>query len=115
MKLVMNTNYNFHDILVSHMNRSQQISIHSSNAIISLVIPCSFTSFAGVVNGGWSSWSGWSQCTEKKICYHGQRSRSRDCNNPAPSMEGDDCAGAEEEQEACPTKACAGVLLIKVK
>lgn len=50
---------------------------------------------AGVIHGGWSCWSSWGSCSG------GQRSRSRMCNNPAPSGGGLHCTGPQVEQEPC--------------
>uniref|UniRef100_A0A673AUG4 Complement component C7 n=1 Tax=Sphaeramia orbicularis TaxID=375764 RepID=A0A673AUG4_9TELE len=50
---------------------------------------------AGVTDGSWSCWSSWGSCSG------GQRSRSRSCNNPAPSGGGLHCTGPQVEQEPC--------------
>jgi len=39
-----------------------------------------------LVDGNWGEWSEWSTCT--KTCKHGKQSRTRECNSPAPNMEG---------------------------
>uniref|UniRef100_A0A672JP46 Complement component C7 n=1 Tax=Salarias fasciatus TaxID=181472 RepID=A0A672JP46_SALFA len=49
----------------------------------------------GVIHGGWSCWSSWGSCSG------GQRSRTRSCNNPAPSGGGQNCVGLQAEQEPC--------------
>ncbi|XP_066514941.1 3-oxoacid CoA transferase 1a [Hoplias malabaricus] len=49
---------------------------------------------AGVVDGGWTCWSGWSVCSE------GRQSRSRSCTRPLP-VSGKHCLGNSEEQRKC--------------
>uniref|UniRef100_A0A665WPA0 Complement component 7b n=1 Tax=Echeneis naucrates TaxID=173247 RepID=A0A665WPA0_ECHNA len=47
----------------------------------------------GVIHGSWSCWTSWGACSGS------QRSRTRRCNNPAPSRGGQYCTGLEEEQK----------------
>uniref|UniRef100_A0A673NDC1 Complement component C7 n=1 Tax=Sinocyclocheilus rhinocerous TaxID=307959 RepID=A0A673NDC1_9TELE len=49
----------------------------------------------GVIEGVWSCWSAWS------ICSHGQKSRTRSCNNPAPRNGGRNCIGETIEWKSC--------------
>ena len=58
------------------------------------------------VNGSWGGWKGWSHCS--KTCGSGKRSRSRDCNNPAPAYGGRNCQGSSIESGACNTNPCPG-------
>ncbi|XP_053389473.1 uncharacterized protein LOC128552459 [Mercenaria mercenaria] len=51
------------------------------------------------VDGGFSSWSKWSPCSNK--CGNGIRSRKRSCNNPLPKYGGRDCFGEKKEIQAC--------------
>ena len=52
-----------------------------------------------LVDGGWSSWNGWSPCTE--TCGGGYQARTRVCNKPPPSSGGNDCtADGSENVEA---------------
>lgn len=51
--------------------------------------------FTGVVHGGWNCWSAWG------ICSHGQKSRTRTCNNPALKNGGKHCVGPSIEHKAC--------------
>ncbi|XP_054842692.1 complement component C9 [Eublepharis macularius] len=46
-------------------------------------------------DGSWSCWSTWSTCTQ------GERTRTRQCNNPAPGSGGKPCAGAALETGSC--------------
>jgi len=54
------------------------------------------------VNGGWSQWTSWSQCTNRKdgksVC---KKRKVRYCNEPAPANGGTNCAGKSEEFEDC--------------
>nr|CAJ65510.3 HyTSR1 protein [Hydra vulgaris] len=56
------------------------------------------------VNGGFSQWSVYSECS--KECGNGEQTRKRTCNNPAPAYGGDDCQGSLEESKACKIKEC---------
>ncbi|XP_070706772.1 complement component 7b [Pempheris klunzingeri] len=49
----------------------------------------------GVIHGSWSCWSSWGSCSG------GHRSRTRSCNNPAPSRGGRHCSGLQVEQKPC--------------
>ncbi|KAM4635676.1 complement component C7-like [Polymixia lowei] len=49
----------------------------------------------GVIHGSWSCWSTWGSCSG------GQRSRTRSCNNPAPSGGGLHCSGLGVEHKSC--------------
>ena len=61
-----------------------------------------------IVNGNYSEWSQWSQCTV--TCGGGSTSRSRKCDNPEPGNGGATCVqqdlGASAEAKACNTKGC---------
>ncbi|GFO41403.1 hemicentin-1 [Plakobranchus ocellatus] len=54
------------------------------------------------VNGGWSSWGGWSGCSVK--CGYGQKFRKRECNEPTPKNGGIYCQGRYFEYENCLAK-----------
>ena len=58
------------------------------------------------VQGNWGSWSTWSSCSES--CGSGSRSRSRECNNPAPAHGGQECQGSGNGTEVCKTNQCPG-------
>eukprot|EP00116_Pleurobrachia_bachei_P004971 sb/3465233/ len=53
------------------------------------------------VNGGWSRWSSWTQCSE--VCDGGTQTRSRSCTNPVPMFNGTKCGldDPETEMRAC--------------
>lgn len=57
-----------------------------------------------VVNGEWSSWSGWSSCS--KSCGGGTQTRTRSCTNPSPSCDGASCSGSTSDSKSCNTQAC---------
>lgn len=56
------------------------------------------------VDGGWSTWSGWSVCT--KTCGNGTQIRTRSCNNPVRSNGGALCVGTASETQYCNTQTC---------
>ena len=68
----------------------------------------------GAVNGSWSGWTAWTQCTEARYCLKGVTLRNRTCNNPPPINDGDDCPGVGEEERSCPTvsQGCEGDLRV---
>ncbi|XP_072297258.1 complement component C8 beta chain [Eucyclogobius newberryi] len=47
------------------------------------------------IDGSWNCWGAWSSCSG------GTKSRSRDCNNPAPSNGGMACRGPPQESTQC--------------
>ncbi|CAC5361884.1 unnamed protein product [Mytilus coruscus] len=57
-----------------------------------------------IVNGGWSSYSGWSECS--KSCAGGTRSRVRFCDSPAPEPDGQFCIGSDTDVGNCNTDSC---------
>jgi hypothetical protein len=59
------------------------------------------------VNGGWSEWLPWDECSQ--TCGQGQRSRMRECNNPVPSYDGHLCSGESREFEYCNLRPCPGL------
>ncbi|XP_053681415.1 hemicentin-1-like [Anopheles nili] len=62
------------------------------------------------VNGGWSDWTSWSNCSLECVSeYSGERSirhRSRTCDSPPPSLGGKPCIGEEYEEQPCHVKYC---------
>ncbi|XP_048736194.2 coadhesin-like [Ostrea edulis] len=56
------------------------------------------------VDGGWSVWSDYKQCSVS--CGGGHRLRHRSCDNPPPSYGGQDCPGNSTESEMCNISPC---------
>jgi hypothetical protein len=77
--------------------------------ITSVSLACTGTTCPIIsVNGGWSSWSGWSSCSAS--CGGGTKTRTRSCNNPAPSGGGANCSGSAVDSNSCNTGACPGTV-----
>uniref|UniRef100_A0A1B6BXE0 Laminin G domain-containing protein n=5 Tax=Clastoptera arizonana TaxID=38151 RepID=A0A1B6BXE0_9HEMI len=57
------------------------------------------------VDGGWSSWSVWSHCSEE--CGIGFITRSRSCSNPLPKGNGNICWGPVTEKKHCYLNPCS--------
>ncbi|OWF49853.1 uncharacterized protein LOC110451156 [Mizuhopecten yessoensis] len=57
-----------------------------------------------IVDGGWASWSNWSDCS--KSCDGGNRTRQRECNDPYPDPDGTPCTGEQIELEPCNEESC---------
>ncbi|XP_043345104.1 complement component C6 isoform X1 [Cervus canadensis] len=51
---------------------------------------------SNAVDGNWGCWSSWSSCD---ATY--RRSRTRECNNPAPQQGGKRCEGERRQEEHC--------------
>ncbi|XP_062524003.1 coadhesin-like isoform X2 [Corticium candelabrum] len=58
------------------------------------------------VDGGWTEWTDFSQCT--KSCGFGSQIRSRTCTNPEPKHDGKPCFGPREEAIECIIVDCPG-------
>lgn len=58
------------------------------------------------LNGGWSPWTSWSQCS--RDCSRGIRSRKRSCSNPEPKYGGQTCQGPAQEYQECNITPCPG-------
>ncbi|XP_057313086.1 SCO-spondin-like isoform X2 [Hydractinia symbiolongicarpus] len=56
------------------------------------------------VHGGWSEWSSYTSCSS--TCGVGTQSRTRSCNNPAPSNGGTECSGSAIERPSCFSSPC---------
>jgi len=64
-----------------------------------------------LVNGGWSSWSDWTQCSA--TCGTGLQARDRVCNRPAPHY-GQQCNGSAREVQWCNNYTCPGSQIYRV-
>ena len=58
------------------------------------------------MDGSWSQWGDWSECS--KTCGNGEKKRVRKCDNPRPQHGGKLCVGDEQEVQACEKKKCPG-------
>ena len=58
------------------------------------------------VNGVWSEWSAWTDCTTDS-CSH-RRRRTRTCSSPAPRHGGNRCHGDDRQVAPCGTACMAG-------
>uniref|UniRef100_A0AAZ1XVT6 VWFC domain-containing protein n=1 Tax=Oreochromis aureus TaxID=47969 RepID=A0AAZ1XVT6_OREAU len=56
------------------------------------------------VDGGWSQWGAWTECSLS--CGGGVKFRRRLCDNPSPQSGGRGCLGDAEQQRACNTHLC---------
>ncbi|XP_027202897.2 A disintegrin and metalloproteinase with thrombospondin motifs 20-like isoform X2 [Dermatophagoides pteronyssinus] len=56
------------------------------------------------INGGWSEWSSWSECSLS--CGGGIRKSRRDCTNPNPQYGGKFCLGERIRYESCNLEPC---------
>lgn len=57
------------------------------------------------IDGGYSDWSLWSECTVS--CGGGTSLRERTCTNPVPQYGGSSCSGPSNETTECNTNACS--------
>ena len=56
------------------------------------------------VNGRWSEWSSYEDCTAS--CGGGVKIRERHCDDPPPAHGGEDCDGEDHEEEECGMDPC---------
>ncbi|XP_020632434.1 coadhesin-like isoform X5 [Orbicella faveolata] len=57
------------------------------------------------VNGNWSEWSDWNECTV--TCGGGEQNRFRSCDNPLPAFGGKPCPGERQGTRPCNEFPCA--------
>ena len=62
------------------------------------------TYYSITVDGGYSNFGDWSECSED--CEGGIQTRNRTCTNPAPANGGADCVGDSIETKECNTFIC---------
>lgn len=56
------------------------------------------------INGGFSEWSSWSECSAS--CGGGVHGRERTCTSPPPRHAGKDCKGESFETRTCNNEEC---------
>lgn len=66
-----------------------------ANSVFKIIYP---------VDGGWSEFSGWGECSKK--CGSGIKRRTRTCTNPKPAHGGKKCEGSSVQTRPCQVKAC---------
>ena len=62
--------------------------------------------FIFLVDGRWSKWGSWSQCS--KTCGQGTKMKSRRCNNPPQKGNGLKCQGVSRKTKKCIEKQTCG-------
>ena len=62
------------------------------------------------VNGGWSVFVDWSECSA--TCGGGTQTRTRTCINPVPAYGGSDCQGESTETQDCSNRPCPSEFLL---
>lgn len=67
------------------------------------IIEC-ITQTACPINGSWSYWGAWSECT--KMCDGGTTTRRRECNSPKPQYGGKECEGEAYASTTCNDWTC---------
>lgn len=58
-----------------------------------------------VVDGGWSLWGPWQQCS--RTCGGGVEFSYRECTNPVPQNGGKYCEGQRVQYQSCNTQPCS--------
>ncbi|XP_022323547.2 ectin-like [Crassostrea virginica] len=57
------------------------------------------------INGNWSTWTAWSDCSS--TCGNGSQSRVRYCDSPYPSGGGAFCTGSSSDDQLCHLGDCS--------
>ena len=68
---------------------------------------CKLVKLHLTVNGGWGEFGDWEECPVS--CGGGEQKRIRACDNPAPSLDGDDCTAdgsSSAENRKCNENPC---------
>lgn len=58
------------------------------------------------VDGIWTTWLAWSQCS--MTCDEGEKTRTRTCSFPSNAPHGKTCSGPMSETTTCKEADCAG-------
>ena len=80
--------------------------LRKSNKISLLIDNIRLETSLFIVNGGWSDWSPFGDCS--KTCGGGEKTRYRTCTNPAPANGGKDCVGPSSDSMNCNEQGCPG-------
>ena len=75
----------------------------------SWLLVCWYKFIPPSVDGGYSDFGDWSECSAE--CGGGTQSRTRTCTNPAPANGGADCVGDSSEIRDCNTQGCPGEII----
>ncbi|XP_078700036.1 apolipoprotein(a)-like [Branchiostoma floridae x Branchiostoma belcheri] len=57
--------------------------------------------YCDAINGGWSAWSVWTECSVSCGTGTGSQARTRSCDNPEPQFGGNNCTGDAQETRPC--------------
>lgn len=79
-----------------------------NHILVSVAESQSRCNYVCIVNGGYSDWTYWTQCSV--TCGGGIKTRYRNCSSPEPAFGGKDCAelGVEVEKSPCAPDRCPG-------
>ena len=80
--------------------------MHLESAAYKKTVIPSMVFYLSLVNGRWSAWSGWGDCS--LTCGNGSQTRMRTCTNPPPSAGGAACSGISSQSQSCNTEQCPG-------
>lgn len=64
------------------------------------------------VDGGWTLWSVWSDCSV--TCGQGSQVRTRACINPPPRNNGTNCSGLDRDFQKCYRPPCLGLYSLQL-
>lgn len=84
------------EVNLSDNRRRIEISANTFQNIGNETIACPCM---GPIDGGWSSWGGYTSCS--KTCGYGYRYRYRTCTNPRPMNGGKQCPGSNRLTYGC--------------
>ena len=93
--LWINSKANFYLVFAIDYN------INSSKKAIWIVV---------LVHGNFTAWSRWTPCSVS--CGGANQTRHRNCTNPVPKHDGNDCSGSIDQRQECNTHHCPSKVLI---
>ena len=85
--------------------KNQMQIIHTVLSVLVKVIMCKHP-FVPTVDGNWSEWSLWEECS--RTCGQGNRTRIRTCSKPPAQHGGRPCEGKAVEVIMCSVRPCPG-------